>query len=63
MCFSDYDKLRLNNKIIDSNGVDIGNIDSLEWNPITEIATRIDFRINKVYTANLKTIKLIPNGQ
>lgn len=63
LCFSDYDKLRLNNKIIDSNGVDIGNIDSLEWNPITEIATRIDFRINKVYTANLKTIKLIPNGQ
>ena len=61
--FSDYEKVRTNDKIIAKNGVDIGFIDTLEWNPITQIATEINYRVNKVYTKNLKTTKIIPDGK
>jgi hypothetical protein len=59
-CFEDYEKVRTDNKIYDNNGVDIGELLSLEWNPFTKIATSIKFKINKVYTKNLKTTVIIP---
>jgi hypothetical protein len=61
-CFEDYEKVRENNKVIDSNGVDVGVIDSLEFIPSSETAS-IEFRINKVYTKNLKTTKIILDGK
>lgn len=61
-CYEDYLKVKNNNFIYDSDGVSKGRIDLLEWNPIQETA-RIDYRINQVYTKNLKTVKIIPNGR
>jgi len=61
-CFEDFEKVRTNNKIIDSNGVDVGEIDSLEYFPFKGTSSS-EFRINKVYTKNLKTTKLKPDGR
>ena len=51
-CFEDYEKVRNNNKIID--GEKEGIIDSLTWNIYNQTAD-IKFRINEIYTKNLKT--------
>ena len=61
-CFEDYQKVKENNKVIAPNGVDVGLIDSLEWNFYNQTAS-IQYRVNKVYTNNLKTQILIPNGK
>jgi hypothetical protein len=60
-CFSDYQKVRENNMVIDTDGTQVGFIDTLKWN-IEEQTADMTFRINKQYTANLREIKIEPNG-
>lgn len=50
--FTDYLTVRANNKIFDVDG-NIAKIESLKWN-IWEQTAEIEYRINKLYTNNLK---------
>jgi len=61
-CFEDYELVKANNKIIDSDGFTTGEITSLQWN-IFEQTASIEFKTNEVYTKNLRTVKMKPNGK
>jgi len=61
-CFDDYQLVKSNNKIIDSDGVTTGEVVSLQWN-IFDQAASIRFKTKEVYTKNLRTIKLTPDGR
>ena len=58
----DYQKVKTSNKIVPANGQGTGVIESLEWNPITQRAS-INYRVNEIYTRNLKTVKILPDGK
>lgn len=51
-CFDDYLKVKNGNKIIAADG-SIAKIESLKWNIWNQLAD-IDYRVNKLYTNNLK---------
>jgi hypothetical protein len=51
---SDFLKVRKNNRIFD--GEKQGQIDSLKWN-IDKQTADIEFRVNEIWTRNLKTVK------
>ena len=61
-CYEDYLLVRNNNKILDSDGVSVGELITLKWNPYKQVAD-INFKIKEVYTKNLRTVKIIPNGR
>lgn len=52
-CFEDFKKVRVNNKVFDSNGNE-GLIDGLEWNLMRQTA-QINYRINEIWTNNIQT--------
>ncbi len=60
-CFEDYLLVKNNNKILDYDNKQAELI-SLNWN-LFEQTANMEFRVNEVYTKNLKTINLIPDGR
>jgi hypothetical protein len=60
LTFDDYIKIKENNFIVDAQG-NTGRIDSLKWNIWKEDA-QVRYRINKLYTNNLKETYYEPDG-
>jgi len=60
-CFHDYQKVKNNNMILDSEG-NPAEIESLNWNIYNEHAD-MTIRFNKLYTNNLRTTELEPDGR
>lgn len=58
--FNDYLLVKRNNKVITSDGKD-AIIDSLVWNIWDQVA-QINYRVNQLYTNNLKLNFIEPNG-
>lgn len=60
-CYSDFLLVKNNNKILDSAGLS-GELISLTWNLFSQSAD-IEFKINDIYTNNLRTVKIVPDGR
>lgn len=60
-CFDDFEKVRIDNKILDYDSVPAELI-SLKWN-LQEQVAEMTFKRKEVYTNNFTTKKLIPNGK
>jgi len=60
-CFSDYELMRNNNKLQDSD-LRNGKLISLKWDVEQETAS-INYKINELYTNNLEETLTTPNGQ
>lgn len=61
LCFDDFQILRTNNRLIDSEGNE-GEWITLKFNPINQTATGT-YKIREVYTNNLRQQINIPNGK
>lgn len=59
-CLEDFKKVLDNNKVFDVAGNE-AKIDSLEWNPWNRVA-KIKYRVNKLFTKNLKEEYSEPKG-
>jgi len=59
--FDDYLLIKQNNIIFTADN-QLAEVDSLKWNPFSQTAN-MTIRINKLYTNNLRTIYLEPDGQ
>lgn len=57
--FTDYEKVRLNSFILNSDG-DLCELISLKWNPIKQTATG-KYKQRKIYTNNLTSKEIYPN--
>lgn len=60
-CFEDFEKVRTNKKVFDSDGNE-GELISLKFNPFDQTASG-SYKIQEVYTLNLKETKTISNGR
>ena len=61
-CIDDYNKVKNNSQIVDSDGVTKGEIVSLKWN-VYEQKASITFNVKEKYTNNLKLTKISSNGR
>jgi hypothetical protein len=59
--YDDYIKVRNDNRVIDTDGLQVGIIKSLKWN-IEEQTAEGNFIIQKKYSVNLQEFKTEPNG-
>ena len=60
-CFEDYEKVRNNNRIFDSDNKE-GEIISLKFNPVDETASG-SYKIRQIYTNNLQETIIEPDGK
>lgn len=60
-CFDDYKKVVNNNYIFDSED-NVGKLISLDWNPELEVAEKMEYWLQQIYTTNLKETILTPDG-
>ena len=61
-CIEDYNLVKDNSQIFDSDGVTKGEIVSLKWNVFSQTAD-ITFKVKEKYTNNLKLTKILSDGQ
>ena len=61
-CLEDYNKVRTNNIIFDSDGVTKVEVKSLKWN-IYEQEAEITYKVHVKWTDNLKERKVINDGR
>ena len=61
-CIEDYYKLKLNNRIIDTDGITEGEIISVKWNVYNQTAN-INYKLKKQYTNNLKETTILSDGR
>jgi len=61
-CFKDYDNVKNNNIVFDSDGITKATIMSIKWNVFAQTAS-IKYKIKDKYTSNLYQSKIVSDGR
>lgn len=61
-CIADYNKVKNNNLILDSDGITKAEVISLKWNIYRQTA-EINYKVKELYTTNLKEDKIFSDGR